>query len=121
MTASITMTMTTTKLLILNDCKEIFNHVLSFVRVHPEFKYTLNDQLLRSSLSIGSNIAEGNQRRGKDRDRFLDIALGSLEECRFQLDCCDCLDEVNDRLDKIRATIIKLKSLSLSSSSSLSS
>ncbi len=44
---------------------------------------TLADQLLRSTESISSNIAEGFSRLGrKDRRRFYEYALGSARESR---------------------------------------
>ena len=44
------------------------------------------DQLSASSLSIPSNIAEGNSRRSeKDKYRFMEIALGSAFELETQL------------------------------------
>jgi four helix bundle protein len=47
----------------------------------------LADQMHRASVSVPSNIAEGND-RGGDRDtvRFLVISRGSLAELRTQLD-----------------------------------
>ena len=47
----------------------------------------LSDQMQRSSISVPSNIAEGNDRSSnKDTLRFLVIARGSLAELRTQLD-----------------------------------
>lgn len=44
------------------------------------------DQLSAASLSIPSNIAEGNSRRSeKDKHRFMEIALGSAFELETQL------------------------------------
>lgn len=50
----------------------------------------LADQMQRSSVSVPSNIAEGND-RGSNRDtiRFLYIARGSLAELRTQLDIAE--------------------------------
>jgi four helix bundle protein len=49
-------------------------------------KWALKDQMLRSSLSISSNIAEGFGRKSKkDFARFLLIAMGSTEELRSQI------------------------------------
>jgi len=40
----------------------------------------------RASVSIPANIAEGFRRRGKaDKARFMNIAEGSVEECRYFL------------------------------------
>jgi four helix bundle protein len=62
-----------------------------FYRIHAlgHFRNVmpLGDQMLRSSLSIPSNIAEGAGRSSdKEFIRFLEIALGSLYEFETQLE-----------------------------------
>ncbi|MCP4042640.1 MAG: four helix bundle protein [Gammaproteobacteria bacterium] len=48
--------------------------------------YGFRDQITRSGLSVPSNIAEGMERRSnKDKQRYLDIALGSCAELRTQI------------------------------------
>lgn len=48
--------------------------------------YGLKDQMLRSSVSIPSNIAEGSERNSiPDFRRFLNIAKGSAAELRTQV------------------------------------
>jgi four helix bundle protein len=45
--------------------------------------YGLTSQLRRSAVSIPANIAEGFKKKTKpDKARFMNIAQGSLEECR---------------------------------------
>ena len=40
----------------------------------------------RAAVSIPANIAEGFRRRGKvEKARYMNIAAGSLEECRYYL------------------------------------
>jgi len=48
--------------------------------------YGIKDQMLRSSISIPSNIAEGSERNSiPDFQRFLNIANGSAAELRTQV------------------------------------
>jgi four helix bundle protein len=48
--------------------------------------YGLTAQLRRAAVSTPANIAEGFKKRGRaDKVRFLNIAQGSLEECRYYL------------------------------------
>ncbi len=48
--------------------------------------YGIKDQMLRSSISIPSNIAEGSERKSvPDFRRFINIAQGSAAELRTQI------------------------------------
>ena len=48
--------------------------------------YGLALQMRRAAVSIPANIAEGFRRRGRaDKARFMNIAEGSVEECRYFL------------------------------------
>src|SRR5215469_13391279 len=49
-------------------------------------KYGLAHQLRRAAVSIPANIAEGFGKRSRpEKARFLNIAEGSVEECRYYL------------------------------------
>ena len=56
--------------------------IITLTDEFPKGYYFLTDQLNRASLSIATNIAEGNGRFTKgDRRNFFIIARGSIQEC----------------------------------------
>ena len=58
-----------------------------------EETYGLSSQFRRAAVSIAANIAEGFRKRGSaDKLRFLNIAQGSLAECRYYLILTQDLD-----------------------------
>ena len=98
--------------------------VLSIYRLTATFPkneaYGLTIQMRRAAVSIPANIAEGFKKRGKsDKARFMNIAQGSLEECRYYLilsrdlgygntdELLKALDEVARILNAYRKTILE--------------
>jgi four helix bundle protein len=64
--------------------------VLAVYRLTESFPqreiYGLSHQLRRAAVSIPANIAEGFRKRGPaDKTRFMNMAEGSIEECRYYL------------------------------------
>ncbi|MBC7911610.1 MAG: four helix bundle protein [Pyrinomonadaceae bacterium] len=64
--------------------------VLSVYRYSDGFPqkevYGLTSQFRRAAVSIAANIAEGFKKKSKpDKARFMNIAQGSIEECRYYL------------------------------------
>src|SRR6185503_15040471 len=48
--------------------------------------FGLTSQFRRAAVSIPANIAEGFKKKGRaDKGRFMNVAQGSLEECRYYL------------------------------------
>jgi four helix bundle protein len=61
---------------------DLAERVMNLTDEFPKGYYFLTDQLNRASLSIATNIAEGNGRfTKKDRRNFFIIARGSVQEC----------------------------------------
>ncbi|WJW75211.1 four helix bundle protein [Thiohalobacter sp. IOR34] len=60
---------------------DVYRHSAGF----PKHElYGLTSQFRRAAISVPANIAEGFKKTGtKDKLRFLNIAQGSLEECRY--------------------------------------
>lgn len=49
-------------------------------------RFGLSSQFRRAAVSVAANIAEGYKRIGKqEKLRFLNIAQGSLEECKYYI------------------------------------
>jgi four helix bundle protein len=61
--------------------------IYAFTAAFPRQEtYGLSSQMRRAAVSIPANIAEGFRRRGRpDKARYMNIAEGSLEECRYYL------------------------------------
>ncbi len=63
-----------------------------------EERYGLSSQFRRAAISVPANIAEGFRKRSKqDKARLLNIAEGSLEECRYYLILADDLGHLEKR------------------------
>lgn len=61
---------------------DLAEQIINLTDEFPKGYYFLTDQLNRASLSIATNIAEGNGRfTKKDRRNFFIIARGSVQEC----------------------------------------
>ena len=74
-------------LLVWRKAHEFVLAVYPFTAGFPKQEtYGLASQMRRAAVSIPANIAEGFRRRGKvDKARFMNLAEGSLEECRYYL------------------------------------
>ncbi|MBD2200828.1 MULTISPECIES: four helix bundle protein [Calothrix] len=70
--------------------KKAHQFVLTVYKLTSQFPkseiYGLTSQFRRAAVSIPANIAEGFKKKGlSDKARFMNIAQGSLEECRYYL------------------------------------
>jgi four helix bundle protein len=76
----------------------------------------LADQLRRAAQSVALNVAEANQRRGRDRCNRFRIALGSAAEVASSLDIAVAFGYVGERdhseayalVDRVRAMTYRL-------------
>ena len=107
-------------LLVWRKAHEFVLAVYAFTAGFPKHEtYGLAAQMRRAAVSIPANITEGFRRRGRvDKVRFMNIAEGSLEECRYYLilaqdlgygdtaNLASALDEVSRMLSAYAAAII---------------
>ncbi len=94
---------------------DFFNISRSFPK---EEKYSLTDQIIRSSRSIAANIAEGWGKRTYENEfkKHLVYAMGSMEETKvwllFAKDCKyvneDVYSSLRNKCDELGAKIYKL-------------
>lgn len=102
---------------------EVYRYSASFSK---EELYGLCSQLRRAAVSIPANIAEGFKKKTKpEKVRFLNIAQGSLEECRYylilardlQYGNCSALSNMLEEISKLLNGYIKGIGRQLESSS----
>ena len=63
------------------DAENLHKEIVKITRRFPREYYYLKDQILRSSLSIVLNIAEGSAKKSdKDFNRYLENSMGSANE-----------------------------------------
>jgi len=74
-------------LLVWRKAHEFVLAIYHFTAGFPKSEtYGLAGQMRRAAVSIPANIAEGFRRRGPaDKARFMNMAEGSIEECRYYL------------------------------------
>jgi four helix bundle protein len=74
-------------LLVWRKAHELVLAVYRLTESFPEReKFGLSHQMRRAAVSVPANIAEGFGKRSQaEKARFLNIAEGSLEECRYYL------------------------------------
>jgi four helix bundle protein len=96
---------------------QVYNYTSQFPK---EEMFGLTPQFRRAATSIAANIAEGFKKRGsKDKAKFMNIAQGSIEECRYyqiltkdlkygsQPPSSELIDEVGRLLGAYHNSIIK--------------
>lgn len=80
------------------DSKLLHKEIVTITNKFPRNYLYLADQIRRSSLSVILNIAEGSSKQSdKDFNRFLAIALGSVDETIASLEIALDLSLINLR------------------------
>ena len=111
---------TFTDLIVWQKAHQFVLSVYRFSDCFPQKEiYGLTSQFRRAAVSIPANIAEGFRKRSKaDKARFMNIAQGSLEECRYYLilstdlkygdgrELLSRLEEVSRLLERYQAAIL---------------
>lgn len=93
--------------------KELLFLILGVVKKLPrEYRFELGSQIIRSSFSIALNIAEGSGKTSdKELNRFIDIALGSVNETLAAADILKDNDFIGSaEFDEIRGKLYSISS-----------
>lgn len=94
--------------------QKAYQFVLSVYKMTKKFQkeelFGLTAQFSKAAVSIPANIAEGYKKSGKaDKERFLNISGGSLEECKYYLIVSEDLENANtESLYQLAEEISKL-------------
>ena len=80
------------------ESRSLVKSIYALLNKYPKYEqFALCDQIRRASISVPSNIAEGNTKNSsKERIHFIEIAYGSLMEVYCQLILSKDLDYIND-------------------------
>ena len=76
------------KLMAWQESRSLVKSIYVLLNKYPKYEqFALCDQIRRASISVPSNIAEGNTKNSsKERIHFIEIAYGSLMEVQKPLD-----------------------------------
>lgn len=102
------------ELTVWKKARDLKNEIFQLVKSFPaDEKYRLSDQLIRSSRSINSQIAEGHGKRtNKDKIKYCTQARGSLSETLNHLiDALDCSYINSDQLQYYRTKINEVEKI----------
>lgn len=95
-------------------CLLIYNCTSTFP---TDEKFGLISQMRRSAFSVPMNIVEGNSRRSpKEKSRFFEISLASLDELHYQCRLANDLHymnvpkELDDHIQHVSYLLTKLRS-----------
>ncbi len=95
------------------DSRDILKLIFEIVHKLPkEFRFEIGSQLIRSSLSISLNIAEGSGKSSdKEMNRFFEIALGSVCETLAGVDILEynnlITEEESKKIENLLISISK--------------
>jgi four helix bundle protein len=107
------------KLIVWQEAHELCKWIYATTKQFPhDERFAMVSQMRRSSYGIPMNLAEGNGRRSlKERSRFIDIAIGSLEELHYQCLLAHELlylkdgqrEEVDAKIQKVGFLLMRLR------------
>lgn len=107
------------RLIVWQEAHKLCLQMYAVTKKFPEDeRYGLTNQIRRASSSVPINIAEGNSKRSaKEKRRFMDIALGSLNEvhCEILLSkdltyiCEEEFRRIDMQIQRVSYLLIKLR------------
>lgn len=79
------------------NAKTVSLLIVSLIRKFPNERavWIISDQVLRSSFSVGANVAEGfGKYKSKEYPRFISMALGSANETEYWLELLKDISQI---------------------------
>ena len=73
------------ELRVVTDSRNLFFLINRIANANVDFKWSLNQQIIRAVISIGSNIVEGRRKSHLTFLNQIDNAMGSCDEVMYQL------------------------------------
>ena len=110
------------RFILLDKCKELAIKTYKLCKILPkEERYGIISQMQRAAISVGSNIAEGRERKEKDNINFIRTARGSLYELKIQLEIVENIyaDLIEDSCEEMYLLIDEIGKMSYGLSQSL--
>jgi len=87
---------------VISKSESLARDVIKLVKTMDKLdQWTIGSQMIRSSVSIASNLSEGSCRTKKEFRNFIRISRGSLEELKTQLRIFGGQDRLISQCDEI--------------------
>lgn len=93
------------ELRVVTDSRKLFFLINKITMLNPSFRWSLNQQIIRATISIGSNIVEGQRKSHLTFLSQIDNAIGSGAEVIYQLSL------YSEPVDDIKIAIAEVNSI----------
>lgn len=101
------------ELRVVTDSRNLFFLINKITMLNPSFRWSLNQQIIRAVISIGSNVAEERRKSHLTFLNQIDNAMGSCDEVMYQLSLYsepkDDIEKALHNANSIMGQLVNLK------------